>query len=461
MKQYKLFLLSGILAILFGSCNDLLDLEPKDVILEENAFTKDSDFSELLNSTYTVIGSGKFLGGRYQIYSEFMSDNIDGTLLDGDWKTIYDRKSSIFEGIISESYKEPYIAVYRANVILENLDKVTSNDEAKKFEGEALFLRAIAHFNVVRVFAQPYGFTPDNSHLGVPLKLVSKPEAVRRATVKEVYEQVIKDLEKAEQSLPEENNGYPTKWSAKGLLAQVYFQMNDFANAYTYANEVIEQSGIAFNTNTEEYKSRFSSDVTTEAEFAIISKTADNEGKDKYINRGEEFNGQYRSDTKVPTLKFTKRAYDRGSTDKNDNRESWYILKDNFKSITKFNSDNLSVPLITITELKLIRAESAAEEDKNLDVAKQDLEDILTRAYKTPPTTPSVAAEIISTARKERILEFVGEGHIGQDLKRIGAKGENVIVRDAPWFCPGSVIQFPIDEIANNPGFIKNEEGGC
>ena len=143
---------------------------------------------------------------------------------------------------------------------------------------------------------------------------------------------------------------------------------------------------------------------------------------------------------------------------------AWYDKKEGFNVSKKFNdTDYLSVPVFTITELKLIRAESAAELGTNLSTAIQDIQDIFDRAYGTGNRiAPTTANALIVEARNQRKLEFIFEGHLGQDLKRIGALGrEEVIVRGAPWSCPGSVLQFPQAEIANNPGFIANPEGGC
>ena len=63
--------------------------------------------------------------------------------------------------------------IYRCNVLLENMDLVTdlSAEQKARTTAEAKFLRAIGHFELVRMFANPYGFTGDNSHDGIPLRL--------------------------------------------------------------------------------------------------------------------------------------------------------------------------------------------------------------------------------------------------------------------------------------------------
>jgi hypothetical protein len=237
--------------------------------------------------------------------------------------------------------------------------------------------------------------------------------------------------------------------------------MNDFENAYDYANDVIENSGIAFNTNSDEYSKRYSKLGTSEATFKIKAETTNESGDTVYVNRGGEF-GMYRTDVGVPGIKTSTAMFNLGTSNASDARAAWYEESEEYYALNKFNGDYLTVPYITITELKLTRAEAAAELNQHLATAEQDLQDIMDRAYGTgTEDAPSNAAALITEVRVERRKEFVGEGDIGQQLKRRGALGENIIVRGAPWDCPGMVLQFPQSEIANIPGFVRNEEGGC
>jgi hypothetical protein len=472
MKTKVLILLSLIVVLTIApSCDDFLSLYPEGELLKDDALKTGEDVRMLQNSTYTVLFSGRFLGGRVQVISELFTDNILGTALDGDWAVIYNRSSSIFEGIIGGVYAEPYIAIYRANNVLANIELVEDQNLRSTIEGEARFVRALAHFETVRLFAQPYGYSADNSHLGIPIKTLPTPASATRATVKQVYDFLIEELVACEDLLPAQNDltydpfkAYPTKWSAKALLARIYFQMNSFSEAYAYANEVITQGPALFNPSETEFMTRYSLNGTDEALFKAVTASKNELGETVYVNRGGEFTGLMRSVNSVPYIKLTQSAYNYGISDLTDQRAlAWYEDVDGFKVIKKFNSSlNLSVPVVTITELKLIRAESAAETVSNLSVAQQDMQDILDRAYGVGNQIASSSpAGIIEEARIQRRLEFVCEGFLGQDLKRIGAKGESVTVRGAPWNCPGAVLQFPQSEIINNPGFVSNPEGGC
>jgi hypothetical protein len=101
----------------------------------------------------------------------------------------------------------------------------------------------------------------------------------------------------------------------------------------------------------------------------------------------------------------------------------------------------------------------------NLNVATQDINDIINRAYGagSPLVVPggSTASFIKDAVRRERELDMVFEGDRLQELKRQGAKGENIVIRGAPWNCNGLIMIFPTNEVFQNPGFQQNPSGGC
>ncbi|MBO9634388.1 MAG: RagB/SusD family nutrient uptake outer membrane protein, partial [Chitinophagaceae bacterium] len=127
-----------------------------------------------------------------------------------------------------------------------------------------------------------------------------------------------------------------------------------------------------------------------------------------------------------------------------------------------YNHDFFDLPIIHVTEIKLIRAESAAETNTNLDKAKKDLEDILARAGLPQSLSGATPALLISIARREREEEMIGEGGRVDEIKRIGVRNnQNIDRRGSPYNCNGFILQFPDREKAGNSSFINNPEGGC
>lgn len=443
-----------------------IEVRPTGQVPADQAIKNENDVLANLNATYTPLRGDNFWGGRAQIVSELMADFVDGSnFVSGDYPSIFGLNTTGTNGTISNIYREPYIIIQRANVTLENLALINSDDMRKNAEGQAKFMRAFNHFELVKMFAQPFGFTADNSHNGIVIKTNSGQElARRRNTVKETYDQIVKDLKEAETLLPPTNGNYPTSWAAKAMLARVYFQMNDFANAYSYANQVIASGQFAFDNSPNYVANRFNNPKTSEAIWWMVNETGPSAAPSFGTLRN---NANPQQSLGLP---ITKEAYQAGTANPADRRAAWY--KDSITAtgahlytVTKYKAPIFVLPVLHITEMKLIRAESAAELNQNLAVAIADINDITNRAYGgalAPLPGTANAATIKARVRAERKLEMVFEsGDRLQQLKRIGAKGEAAVVGQASWNCPGFVLQIPATEINVNVNFEQNPQGGC
>jgi starch-binding outer membrane protein, SusD/RagB family len=453
------------------ACDDLLDFKPGNEIIADDAIQNVQDLQDLLNAAYDVLrgSGGNFLGGRFQTISEVMGDNIDGkpgSLNNADLLAYYNKTSSFFTGYTQQSFSEPYITIYRANVLLENIGRIQeiTQAQADRLRGEALFLRAICHFELVKMFAHPYGTTADNSHLGIVLRTSAGQEARDRNTVFEVYKSIVDDLDEAKDLIPTSNGNYATSWAAKSYLAKVYFHMHRFQDAFNLANDVIENGPALFNASTDEFTERFSPGGSQESLFRIVSTPND--------HRGAQFSFDYRTDTEnIPNLRISRSLYNLSTSNPNDYRgQNWYTienegLEDERISLKKFD-DKLyfDVALMHLTEVKFIRAESATELEQ-FDIALEDINDIRQRAGLNPTSSNTDKNTLLQVIRDEKRKELVAEGHRFHDLRRRGALREtDLLIRNSPWNCPGMSIQFPDGEIAGAGGvgsFTPNEEGGC
>jgi len=451
--------------IAFGSLTACkkIEVKPTGQVPPEAAIKNEADVLANLNATYPPFRGDNFWGGKAQTVSELMSDLVDGTNLTGDYLSIYRLGTTGTTGTISSLYSEPYVIIYRANVTLEKLDLITTEATRKNAEGQARFMRAFCYFELVKMYAQPWGYTADNSHLGVVVKTTSElVKALPRNSVKQAYDLILEDLKKAENLLPETNGAYPGSLAAKAMLARVYFQMNDFANAYNYANQVIASGKFTFDNTANFVNNRFAPVHTSEAIWWLVNETGQAAAFGPMRNASNP--------TQSLGLTITKQAFDAGTANTADRRRVWY--KDSttasgsiIYSVQKYNKPLFELPIIHLTEMKLIRAESAAELNQNLAVAIGDINDITNRAYggaMTPLAANATAAVIKARVRSERKLEMVFEsGDRLQQIKRIGAKGETSGVGQAPWNCPGYVLQFPSNEINININFEQNPQGGC
>lgn len=458
-KKLSYILLFALMAFSVNSCSTFLEIEPEGEIPADEALQSPEDVQQLLVSCYDVLRSNKFMGGRVQFLSELMGDNLDGRDLGGNWLSYYQRNTTIFNQETRDLWSEPYIMVYRCNVLLENMEIVPglTEDMKVRITAEAKFLRAIGHFELVRMFAQPYGSTADNSHAGIPLRLQASQEVLPRATVGEVYDAILTDMQEAEANMPATNGGYATSWAVKGYMAKVYFQMNDFANAYDKADEVISMGPFSLEPDV---MARFSQTANTENVFTLISTgTLDNAGS--YLQ------GVFRSDgSNPPAGHLTSNLYGIATLETTDTRgQNWYIITNEGEPTelvfsARFNDiDWFNMPIVHLGQLHLIRGEAAAQND-DLTTAEADLNGIRVRANLDPLIGLGKAA-MIQALRDERRLELVGEGNRLQELKRQGALGEAVTINGAPWDCNGLAVQLPDEEASGNPNIELNPEGGC
>ncbi|PTB97679.1 hypothetical protein C9994_01880 [Marivirga lumbricoides] len=466
MKRILLYTLI-ITSFSLTACNEWLEIEEEDVLLPEEALNTAEDYEKLINSAYDVLrgSNGRFLGGRSQLFSDLLAHEVSDKGLAGNKLEIYRRNPGFFNGEIAEYYQEPYIAIFRANVLLEEIESVEGleQNDIDRLKGEAYFLRALCHFDVLNLFAQPFGYTEDNLHPGISLRTDASQETKLRATFLDSYNQIESDFLEATTLLADGNDrgfGFATENAAKAYLARLYFLSNQYEKAFTFSNEVIASGQYELDADL---TSRFSQGLSHEGIFVMPSlNVAD--------HRGAAFTNNYRSDAVEPNIKISQEIYDLVNQREDDLRLNWFIVANEDTSdeeiyITKYNDVNFfDVPLIHLTELKLIRAESAALTDQALGTAIQDINDIRERAFGSTDRNLSESANataIINAARLERRIELVTEGNYLHDVKRIGIleNSSNLRLDGAIWSCPGLLLEFPTLETVE--GFVGNNPNGC
>src|SRR5690606_25155227 len=116
-------------------------------------------------------------------------------------------------------YPAAYTSINRCNIVINRLPAIAMDENLKqRYIAEAKFLRALAYFNLVRLYG------------GVPIMTTETDGLegleVARASIDEVYQLIESDLLAAEQVLPLSydgiDKGRATQGAAKGVLAKVY-----------------------------------------------------------------------------------------------------------------------------------------------------------------------------------------------------------------------------------------------
>lgn len=458
-----------IASLSLASCEKRLEINPDPAIgvSPEEAIKSEEDMQKLLNSCYDACSN--MMNGRLQIIGDLLTDDITRPTNNQPFITaIYNRASDQFNGTSGEVYREPYYTIYRVNVMDLFYDQISISEANKnRFQGEAAFLRALCHFETVKLWAQPAGFTSDNSHLGIIERVRAKNEVIQRTSVGSNYNLIINDLNKAINLLPENNGIYANKNAAKALLAKVYFTMGNYTASLPLLNEVIA-SGYTLSDSLNRFKRN---EVESEIVFGFITTGSLYDQN----SRGSSYKAIYRNDIlsgeQLPILGISNELATIMTGDSTDMRKN-FVKKilvgtpEEFAMTTKYNLNDFATPYLTVTDLLLMRAEIHAISG-NTASAAQDLLPIIKRAYK-----PSTAKEafvnslsanaLLDEIRLQRRIEMHCEGDRLAHVKRIGvSKGAGALkVRGVNWDCNGMVLQFPAAS-GTIKGFVFNPGGGC
>lgn len=251
MKLSKLLII-GLTCTTLAAC-DLTEY-PYTSITDEELTNNPNSVEAVTLGNYSALKRLEFNKGVHQI-GEYGSDNVS---MSGQ-STSHTFNLYNYQRITNNSYCSYLWGICYKTIV--NCNKIISTSEegsSKELDhliGENYFIRALLYHQLAITFGRPYHVASDTD-LAVPLKLTNNlDEYPPRATVKAVYEQVIKDLLKAEQLMEgsgiEKNACYGNQWVVKGMLSRVYLYMHDYENAEKYATDVIEHSDKRLLTSTE------------------------------------------------------------------------------------------------------------------------------------------------------------------------------------------------------------------
>ena len=458
------------LGLLTTGCDKQLEFEPGDVILAEDAINTADDLQRMLNSNYDVLAN--VLNGRQQSIAELLTNNMARPYSSLDYTAVWNRETNFFTPTTGGLYTDFYYAIYRANVVVESFDLVEGLDETTKtrLEAESRFVRAVCHWYLVKMWGYPYGYTADNNHLGVPLRLDAVEPPSPRATVGEVYEQVIADLEFARDNLPNENGPYATSMAASGFLAHIHFLRQEWSASQAEAERVINSGLFQLDDDLDRFEAGSDSVlagdlINPETVFGIIGGYFALDGDSLLNDRSYAFRDNFRQDNNInPQLTFSEDIVNLFSLNAADDRGNWVNSDGVTHKVTRFDDKQFfNVPIIHLTGLHLLRAMCVAQTGGDLITAIADINAIRDRAFGADLNDldpASDSATVLAAAREEYRKETLCEGWELDQSKLRGVMGEDETVRDAPWDCPGSLLQFP-NSSTTAAGFILNDEGGC
>lgn len=295
MKFNKYIYGSLLLAAVLGGCSKMKE-EPYGIINSNTFYKTAADAESAIIYCYAVLPEVGYYSRGYYIITELPTENLTQKGDAGASNFELDElRTTPTNADLDYMWTYIYRGISRANGVIKNVPNISMPETARnQIVGEAYFLRALHYFNLVRMFGEvPLRLEPIENSTQIPMA---------KSPIKDVYDLIISDLQKAEQmiSVSRISEGRANRVAAQALLSKVYLHLAsskssaspgyDFVTsademynqAKTYAGKVInEQSTYGFTDklvdiwNTEVYKKAAVSEHIFDA---AVDRSGDREG---------------------------------------------------------------------------------------------------------------------------------------------------------------------------------------
>jgi len=388
--------------MLTASCElvEVSKIEPVNQLGEDQAITTVNQAQSVLYGTYGQIKTFALQTtspGLYALLGGTMTPGTSGGTTEASFRdNNVDPQNATLAGIYSQWYK----VLNNANHIIEKTDLIATTDPRKQsLIGEAKFIRALAHFYLLRAFGQFYDL---NSTYGIVLKdkPVQSAEPQPRATVKECYDLINADLDYAIANAPSfKNTFYASKQAAMALKAKVLLYMKKYSEAAALSGQVI--AGGPFQLETA-YGDIFTKKILNTKEVLFQIPYDD---KNDRNNKAFVFRSSYLPSPAYVALMTGDKRYAAAIT------TSGTAIRNNKYNGTTFNGQTLTADteyFLRLDEIYLIQAEAIVRSSSDFENARKAINAIRNRAG-MPLITSNNKAELLELIRIEKILELGAE----------------------------------------------------
>lgn len=476
---------------LFSCQTDLLDPIPQTSYSDKVVFDTPTRVAQQVNGVYRAVKNGNFLGGRYFIYNDIRAEEFINRLTNGvtglqTWNhTLVESTNEV-----NNLWGAAYAAINQINVFLAgmeaNADKFVPPTfpanfaaTANQYVAEARFLRALSYHALLQLYARPY-IDGNGSKLGLPLRLTAETSSsnndLARSTVGQVYDQILVDLNFAEQNLPLTYGNAAlnvTRAHRNTVIAyktRVFLTMGRYADVITEANKIVSASA-PFTATTgvaHALQASFASvwappQTTNESIFSMPFTTLDPPGGQNqlgyyYLPTTLGGNGEYRLNTAAGSIVANSGWLP------TDSRRAQVVTSGGLQYLAKYPTGTTytdNAPIIRYAEVLLNLAEALVRSNNTVDTrAVALLNAVRGRSDATTvftvlsfPTANDLANAILT----ERRIEFLGEGLRSMDCMRLNQPipGKATIAAVPP-SDPNYVWPIPQNELAVNTLMERN-----
>jgi starch-binding outer membrane protein, SusD/RagB family len=463
MRTYmtiRSLLLPAALIAIAASCDSALDVKPTSEVDEAAAIVDAQSARAALAGAYDALQEDYYYQEAFITINELLSDNAIHTGTFTSYVEADDNLLTAQNDHAEGHWEDVYLGINRANILIQKIPSVPGLTDAEKNQiiGEALFLRALHYHNLVK----EYG--------GVPLRL--EPVAnivdagnIARATVADVYAQILADLTQAEALMTVQRQtragsiGGVRALRARVLLYQASpgptgMNTGNWAGVEAAATTMLGMTGYAL---TPVYADLFSPTGGNTSEDIFRVRFTDQDANSiGYYYTVKSLGGRY----EVGPSADIRNAYEAG-----DVRRTWSIKTDPNRGTRFYVSKFPTVAgtehphVIRLAEVYLIRAEARAMQN-NLAGAVADYNLIRARAglaQHVLGVNVVTQADVIAAIQRERRVELAFEGDRWPDLVRSNRAVAVMGLQDRPYQVlypiPQSERDVTTPPLEQNPGY--------
>lgn len=435
------------------SCDSWLEVKPYDKISEGELQKSEEGYQKMLNGIYIDLNSDalygqslsvemiEVMGGAYAIGTD---NSVWGNYKD---LSNYQYGTEYWRNRLDQTWNKAYALILNCNKIQESIDQnqgLFTGGNYYAVKGEALALRAMLHFDMLRLFGPVYAKDSDKKAIPYYNKQTNSPEPI--LTAKEVAEKVVADLEEARILLandPVKTEGTLMSGSQDGtsnfmryralrlnyyaieaLLARVNLYMGNKTEAFKYATDVIktaDQGIFPFVDKSLVIGSPADPDriFSSEVLFALTNTSRSKIHKNFY-DPSRLPNYVFRMDDNLMSnIVYGGAATTGGYQDDYRYRANWIATGSNryfYKysdMVANGSIQNTMIPMIRLGEMFLIAAESQSD-----DLAKGVQYVNALRRNRGVANLQTLTPDLL---KYEYIRELYGEGQLFYLYKRLNS----------------------------------------
>lgn len=423
IKNKFLLLITGL--VLFSCSQEALEPTLAQANTVENAIRDVNDLRSLMNGAYNYMSDYRYYGRNLTIIGEVRADNVYANASSGRFITVAEMNLINSTAEANELWRYAYLVIANCNIVI-NAQNVSGNASViNHIKGEAVAIRALAHFDLVRVFGQQHVNGGNLNSLGVPYIKEFKSLDTRpsRKSVGEVKALIYQDLDNAlsllSPSLDNSSKFYITTKSVHALKSRVATYFKDYSIAKSSCEAILNDFSIVARA---QFRASYNpGNAASNSIFELAQYSNDSNGINGLANI---YRGTAYGDIQVINSFISDAGFD--TDDIRIDPTMIAVQSGRLRNVGKYPSpapfpDNIKV--IRYEEVVLNYAEALLGLNNSTDALTQ-----LNRIVSARETTPTLyTSATIDNILKERRKELCFEGFRFDDLAR---HGRNIRVID-------------------------------